>query len=235
MPVQVVITDDETDTTIVTDDPSSVNVVEVQVPGPQGPPGTGGGATYPAGGATGQVLAKASTADNDVAWTDGTPGPEGPQGIQGPPGADGAQGIQGPPGADGAQGIQGIQGVQGVPGTDGKSYECHDLSVQGAVAVATGKGRIYFHEQCIVESIVLGINTAPTGADLIVDVNKNGVTIFTTQANRPKILASAFTGVAPAPDVTTYNAGDYLSCDVDQVGSTVAGSDLTVSVRLRRA
>ena len=33
-------------------------------------PGSGGGATYPAGGTTGQVLAKASNADNDVEWVD---------------------------------------------------------------------------------------------------------------------------------------------------------------------
>lgn len=33
-------------------------------------PGSGGGATYPAGGTTGQVLAKASNSDNDVEWKD---------------------------------------------------------------------------------------------------------------------------------------------------------------------
>jgi len=37
----------------------------------------------------------------------GPPGPQGPQGIQGPAGADGAQGIQGPAGADGVQGPAG--------------------------------------------------------------------------------------------------------------------------------
>lgn len=44
MPVQVVITDDEIDTTVVIDDPSTVSVVTVEyAQGPPGPPGSAGG------------------------------------------------------------------------------------------------------------------------------------------------------------------------------------------------
>lgn len=39
-------------------------------PGPKGEPGTSTGASYPTGGSTGQVLAKASTTNNDVRWID---------------------------------------------------------------------------------------------------------------------------------------------------------------------
>lgn len=46
MPVQVVITDDETATTVVIDDPSEVSVVTVEyAQGPPGPPGSAGGAS----------------------------------------------------------------------------------------------------------------------------------------------------------------------------------------------
>jgi hypothetical protein len=35
-----------------------------------------------------------------------------------------------------------------------------------------------------------------------------------------------------APDVTSLAAGDYLTIDIDQIGSTVAGSNLVVTVVL---
>jgi hypothetical protein len=60
-------------------------------------------------------------------------------------------------------------------------------------------------------------------------VNKNGSTIFTTQANRPTIVSGALTSVS-VPDVTTWANGDYLTVDIDQVGSTTPGTDLQVQV-----
>ena len=78
------------------------------------------------------------------------------------------------------------------------------------------------------------MGTAPTGQAILVDVNKNGVTLFTTQANRPTIAAAAFQDVSEAvPDVTAIAAGDYLTVDIDQVGSAVLGADLTVNIRWR--
>lgn len=72
--------------------------------------------------------------------------------------------------------------------------------------------------------------TAPTGADLIVDINKNGTTIFTTQANRPKITDGSTSGDSGTPDVTTLAQNDKITVDIDQVGSTVAGADLMIEL-----
>lgn len=82
----------------------------------------------------------------------------------------------------------------------------------------------------------LTAGTSPTGADLIADVNKNGTTIFTTQANRPKVLAGDIdgVGVATVPDITGLAEGDRLTVDIDQVGSTVAGDNVSLHVILRR-
>jgi hypothetical protein len=74
------------------------------------------------------------------------------------------------------------------------------------------------------------VKTAPTGAALIVDVNKNGTTIFTTQENRPQIAAGATSGDSGTPDVTSLVEGDKLTVDIDAIGSSVAGADLTVEV-----
>lgn len=66
---------------------------------------------------------------------------------------------------------------------------------------------------------------APTGTSLIVDVNKNGTTIFTTQSRRPEVAAGGHSDDSEAPNVTALSEGDRLSFDVDQVGSTVAGGN----------
>lgn len=82
---------------------------------------------------------------------------------------------------------------------------------------------------------VLGVlKTAPTGADLIVDINKNGTSIWnSTPANRLTITDGLTSGSTTSFDTTTLVDEDKLTFDVDQVGSTVAGSDLSVYVRCK--
>jgi len=74
------------------------------------------------------------------------------------------------------------------------------------------------------------VKTAPTGASIIVDVNKAGTTIFTTQGNRPEIAIGETQDDSEMPDVTSLAEGDKITIDIDQIGSGVAGADLTVEV-----
>jgi hypothetical protein len=74
--------------------------------------------------------------------------------------------------------------------------------------------------------------TAPTGANLIVDINKNGTTIWTTQANRLTINAGDSSASQTAFDVTSLTEFDRLSLDIDQVGSIIPGSDLTITLKV---
>ena len=106
------------------------------------------------------------------------------------------------------------------------------FTVEGTVAAAAGSLRIPNATAggLLITGVRLDAGTAPTGAGLVVDVHKSGVTIFTTQANRPSIAASAYSGVSGVPDVQAWAAGEYLTVDVDQVGSTVPGSNLTVTI-----
>lgn len=81
--------------------------------------------------------------------------------------------------------------------------------------------------------VIASVGTAPTGSSVVCDVNKNGTTVFTTQANRPSIAAgTTSTTMTAVPDVTVVAAGDLLSVDIDAVGNSTAGSDLTVVVEL---
>lgn len=114
------------------------------------------------------------------------------------------------------------------------AIESYVFSVTGPLVVQTGKSRIYLESNYTVESIRASVNTQPTGAAIRVDVNKNGTTIYTTNGNRPNIAVSTNTATANSPDITTFASGDYITVDVDIIGSTIAGSDLTVVVRLRK-
>lgn len=101
--------------------------------------------------------------------------------------------------------------------------------ISGTIATGTNQGIRWRSPRALtIVRCWLIVRTAPTGAILIVDINKNGTTIWTTQANRAQIADGATTGDTQTFDVTAIAAGDYLDLDIDQVGSTVAGVDLTV-------
>jgi hypothetical protein len=113
-------------------------------------------------------------------------------------------------------------------------FDLSAFSKSGALTTGTGVSRLPIGAAYTIQSVRAMVNTAPTGAAILVDVNKNGTTIFTTQANRPSIAAAGNASSAAVPDVTSLAAGDFLTVDVDQIGSTVAGSDLTVIVTVAR-
>jgi len=80
------------------------------------------------------------------------------------------------------------------------------------------------------------VGTAPTGAPIIIDLNRNATTIFTTQAKRPRVAIGEFeTGVVNDIDVSIFHRGDVCTVDVDQVGSTQAGADLVLATYWRFA
>ena len=84
-----------------------------------------------------------------------------------------------------------------------------------------------------IEEVEISVGTAPTGQAIVVDINKNGVTIFTNQAHRPQIAAGANVGTTTDIDVPAWNDGDYLTMDVDQTGSIVPGAYFTFMIRAR--
>jgi hypothetical protein len=104
------------------------------------------------------------------------------------------------------------------------------LTIPGTLSTGARNVRFYVESSRTISNVVVSVGTAPTGASVIFDVNKNGTTIFSTQANRPTIATSGFYDGSSTPDVTSLSAGDYLTVDVDQVGSTVAGSDAVIRI-----
>lgn len=109
------------------------------------------------------------------------------------------------------------------------------FSSTGSLMVEAGSHRLYNDSGAPwqILSVRASVGLAPTGASLIIDINIDGTTIFTTQANRPTIAASGNTsGKVINMDVSTVPVNSYLTVDIDQIGSTIAGSDLTVQIEV---
>ena len=72
------------------------------------------------------------------------------------------------------------------------------------------------------------VGTAPVGADILVDIHYMGVTIFSTQSNRVTIAAGTLFDVSGAPSTTAITgSGAFFNWDIDQIGSSTAGADLS--------
>lgn len=74
------------------------------------------------------------------------------------------------------------------------------------------------------------VGTAPATTDILIDINLNGTTIFTTQSNRLTITAAGTVGFSGAAEVVDLVAGDRISFDIDQIGTGTVGANLAVSL-----
>ncbi len=107
------------------------------------------------------------------------------------------------------------------------------ITVAGALEVSTGELRFPINNDSEITGMRMMINGAPTGSSVIGDLNINGTTAFTTQGNRPTIAAAANdSGAVTLPDIVSLSAGDYLTFDVDEIGSTLPGTNLVLAVEV---
>lgn len=111
----------------------------------------------------------------------------------------------------------------------------HILTVPGALTTGTDKAAHFqMPDKALIDEVRCHVGTQPVGASVIVDVNDDGTTIFTTQGNRPEIADSTSDDTSGVADGGTAVAKDsVITVDIDQIGSGTAGSDLTVFVRGR--
>lgn len=100
---------------------------------------------------------------------------------------------------------------------------------KGPLAVSSGTLRIYnrFNRILTLDEVYCSVGTAPAGASVDVDVNENGNSILSSVVSIP---AGSNTASTASFSDDAWGHGNYLTVDVDQVGSTTAGSDLTVHV-----
>ncbi|MFA5273543.1 MAG: hypothetical protein WC353_05265 [Candidatus Peribacter sp.] len=102
--------------------------------------------------------------------------------------------------------------------------------IDGSLAIGTKQGAtVVMPYGFTCTDVDLRVDTAPVGTDLIVDINKDGGTIFST---RPQITDSQTSEAGThAFSTTDLPAGSAITLDIDQVGGGTAGSDLTVILK----
>jgi hypothetical protein len=147
----------------------------------------------------------------------------GPTGPQGDPGATGPQGLPGSNGTNGINGSDGATGPRGDQGADGGVVIPFSLS--GPAVVADFTHRYYVFVDGTISNVRFSAGTAPSGSSLVMALKKNTATITTMS------IPGGSHSVASTPALPVV-AGDYLTISITAVGSSVAGSDVTVQVRL---
>jgi hypothetical protein len=122
-------------------------------------------------------------------------------------------------------------GPQGAAGPAGPSGTAPVFSRAGTLAVLEGASRYYCERAGTVTVLRGAVGTPATGSGIVLDVNRNGESVFADPADRLTIPAGAHTATLAPADLTVA-AGDFLTVDVDSVGATTPGADLTVTVTI---
>jgi hypothetical protein len=105
--------------------------------------------------------------------------------------------------------------------------------VEGALMVAADVDGVHISPRvATITAVYIYCRDPGSASSTIVDVHKNGVTIFTNQANRPTLAWNDGDQVAKSgvPDIVTLAENDVLSIDIDQIGT--GSEDLTVIVAI---
>lgn len=116
----------------------------------------------------------------------------------------------------------------------GSTPVCIPIAVgDETTALTTGNAKVTFRMPFAMtltgDKARSSVTTAPTGANLVVDINKNGATLLSTKLSIDATEKTSKT--AATPPVTSSDSladDDEITIDVDQVGSTIAGAGLKV-------
>jgi uncharacterized protein YgfB (UPF0149 family) len=100
-------------------------------------------------------------------------------------------------------------------------------------ALTTGNGKVTFRMPYAftLSAVRASVTTAPTGSTIIVDINESGSTILSTRVTIDATEKTSTTAATPAVISDTSLADDAeITIDIDQVGSSVAGTGLKVTL-----
>jgi len=102
--------------------------------------------------------------------------------------------------------------------------------VKEDVAVAT-YGEMVMARACTITGEVAYVDTAPTGATLIMDIMKNGTTIYAS--TKPLIAISANTHTVGVATTTALASGDRVTFKITQIGSSEPGEGVRFTLKCK--
>lgn len=86
----------------------------------------------------------------------------------------------------------------------------------------------------VISKVRASVGTAPTGSVVVVNVKKNGTSIFNSGSGggqgKVTIPAGQNTATSIPKTGTVWGKDEYLTVAIESIGSTFAGADLTINV-----
>jgi len=154
---------------------------------------------------------------------------------KGDKGDKGDTGEQGVPGVKGDKGDKGDSGANGTNGssTETAQYVLSGLDAKIELGVKASHTILEAHN-FTADKIYTEVTAAPTDYDIIIDVKKNGVSIFST---KPKIsVGNLHKTINPVlvTSPTVFSVGDIRTITVDQVGGSETGKNLVLSILMNK-
>ena len=107
-----------------------------------------------------------------------------------------------------------------------------------ATALTTGTANLTFRmpHAMTVTAVRASVGTAPTGSTLVVDINESGTSILSTKLSIDATEKTSTTAATAAVISDSALADDAeITIDIDQIGSTIAGAGLKVTLIGTRA
>jgi hypothetical protein len=227
-------------------DATWINLVALSaITGPAGVAGSTGpsGAAGAAGSSAYQVAVAAGFVGTESQWLASLVGQQGPAGAAGPAGPTGAAGADATYSDATPQdlGTAAAGTANSAARADHRHNHPQDVIVipvgDESTALTTGTSRVRFRMPFAATLLAVraNVNTAPTGSTLIVDVNEAGASVLGTKLSIDATEFSSTTAASAATITDSSLADDAeISIDIDQIGSTVAGAGLKVSLFVRR-
>ena len=104
------------------------------------------------------------------------------------------------------------------------------------LTAGTNKARFTMPYAGTLTAVKSDMNTAPTGSALVVDINEAGVSVLSTKLSIDVGETSSSTAATPAViSDSALASGAVIGIDIDQIGSTVAGAGLKVTLFVTRS
>jgi hypothetical protein len=107
-----------------------------------------------------------------------------------------------------------------------------------ATALTTGTAKLTFRmpHAMTLTAVRASVGTAPTGSTLVVDINEGGASILGTKLSIDATEKTSTTAASAATITDAALADDAeITIDIDQIGSTIAGAGLKVTLIGTRA